>query len=379
MPRGVKGVRKAGQTRERLEALHQRRTEAFPADVMNARIDDPYQTSEASVLKCIQSWGSRISSGPSLLTRDHMKQLVNDASSVCLPPLTNLVNLMLAGTIDAAAADWISAGCLSALGKPGPTGAPKRDEEGRLQCRPIAAPETLYALAAKAATIEALPDVKAALAKEKQLGVKVSSACEAIIASIEVVMEDGDEDANDERVCLALQSDASSAFQTVSRAAVLKAVHKYAPRLVPFVRLFYGKDSRLVWGRRGPGNTSCVIIVSSDGVRQGCPPAMLCFYLDALKATQVAHPDVFIPSCADDTTVIGEPAAAAAAFVTLRTNMKAIGIWARTCPSATVFPRRRWHPRSPCPRAPPCPTTAWSPSAPPTAPLSTWTNTSLTS
>jgi hypothetical protein len=49
-------------------------------------------------------------------------------------------------------------------------------------------------------------------------------------------MEDGDEDANEERVCLALQSDASSAFQTISRAAVLKAVHKYAPRLVPFVR-----------------------------------------------------------------------------------------------------------------------------------------------
>jgi hypothetical protein len=241
--------------------------------------------------------------------------------------------------MDAEAADWISAGCLSALGKPGPTGAPKRDEEGRLQCRPIAAPETLYALAAKAATIEALPDVKAALAKGKQLGVKVSSACEAIIASIEVVLEDGDEDANDERVCLALQSDATAAFQTVSRAAVLKAVHKYAPRLVPFVRLFYGKDSRLVWGRRGPGNTPYVIIVSSDGVRQGCPLAMLCFclaYLDALKATQVDHPDVFIPSCADDTTVVGEPAAAAAAFVTLRENMKAIGM-AQSAPKCYGF------------------------------------------
>ena len=107
------------ETRERLEALHPRRIEAFPADVMNARIDEPYQTSEASVLKCIQSWGSRISPGPSLLTRDHMKQLVNDASSVCLAPLTTFVNLMLAGTMDAEAADWISAGCLSALGKPG--------------------------------------------------------------------------------------------------------------------------------------------------------------------------------------------------------------------------------------------------------------------
>jgi hypothetical protein len=56
---------------------------------------------------------------------------------------------------------------------------------------------------------------------------------------------------------------------------------------------------------------------------------MLCFclaYLDALTATQAAHPDVFIPSCADDTTVIGEPAAAAAAFVTLRSNMQAIGM-----------------------------------------------------
>ena len=28
------------------------------------------------------------------------------------------------------------------------------------------------------------------------------------------------------------------------------------------------QDSRLVWGRRGPGNTPCVIIISSDGVRQ---------------------------------------------------------------------------------------------------------------
>jgi hypothetical protein len=112
-----------------MEALHPRRTVAFPADVMNARINDPYQTTEASVLKCIQNWGSRISPGPSQLTRDHVKQLVNDMSSVCLAPLTDLVNLMLAGTLDAAAADWIGAGCLSALGKPGPTGAPTRDDQ----------------------------------------------------------------------------------------------------------------------------------------------------------------------------------------------------------------------------------------------------------
>ncbi len=108
---------------------------------------------------------------------------------------------------------------------------------------------------------------------------------------------------------------------------------------LPFVRLFYGKDSRLVWGRRGPGNTPYVIIVSSDGVRQGCPLAMLCLclaYLDALKATQVDHPDVFIPSCADDTTVVGEPAAAAAAFVTLRENMKAIGM-AQSAPKCYGF------------------------------------------
>jgi hypothetical protein len=281
------------------------------------------------VLKCIAGWGRRISPGPSLLTRDHLKQLVPDASSPCLAPLTTLVNLLLAGTMDDATVDWLSASSLSAIGKPGKDGELKRDSNGRLQCRPIAAPESIYALSAKVLLVEALPDVKDTLAAAKQLGVKVSSACEAIVASIEVFMQDGDDDALEERVCVAIQSDATSAFNTISRAAVVAAVHKYCPRMLPFVRLFYAKDSRLVWGRRGPGATPCFTIMSSDGVRQGCPIAMLLFglaYMEALNATQEQHPTVFIPSMADDTTVLGAPEEAAAAFVTLRAEMHKLGM-----------------------------------------------------
>jgi hypothetical protein len=52
--------------------------------------------------------------------------------------------------------------------------------------------------------------------------------------------------------------------------------------------------------------------------------------------TQTAHPDVFIPSCADDTTVVGEPAAAAAAFITLRGKMQAVGM-AQSVPKCYGF------------------------------------------
>ena len=225
--------------------------------------------------------------------------------------------------------DWLCASSLSALGKPDATGNIKLRDDGSPDIRPINSLETLFVLAAKAAMPAVVGRASQVLTRAKQLGVAVPSAVEAIVAAHKLYLETGDEEALDEAVMLAIQSDAVNAFNTIDRAAVLEAAMKHIPEALPFLRAAYAREGRCVWGCRGAGPQPFVVILSSNGVRQGCLWGGLLFalaYLEALLRVQEEHPDVLIPSLHDDTTVLARADGAAAAFGALKREMHALGL-----------------------------------------------------
>jgi hypothetical protein len=249
--------------------------------------------------------------------------------SPCLAPLTQLANAWLAGELDDETFDWLCASSLSALGKPDATGNIKTRDDGMPDIRPINSLETLFVLTAKAAMPAVVGRASEVLTRAKQLGVAVPSAVEAIVAAHRLYLETGDEEALDEAVMMAIQSDAVNAFNTIDRAAVLEAAMKHIPELLPFLRAAYAREGRCVWGCRGAGPQPFVVILSSNGVRQGCIYGGLLFalaYLEALLRVQEDHPDVLIPSLHDDSTVLGRVDGASPAFLALQRAMADLGL-----------------------------------------------------
>ena len=68
--------------------------------------------------------------------------------------------------------------------------------------------------------------------------------------------------------------DGRNAYDTVSRAALLRKLHQVAPALLPFVRLFYGQPSVYCWW---DASGTCRNIHQAEGCEQGdaLAPALL--------------------------------------------------------------------------------------------------------
>ena len=174
-------------------------------------------------------------------------------------------------------------------------------------------PESLYRLVSLCALAEVKKTVTEALARVQQLCVGVSSACEGIAAAVrlyltELEAPDADTEGAAERAWRAVLSvDASNAFNTVSRAAMLEAVLKHVPGLLPFARFSYARDSRLVYVNSAyqgaPGEELSRTFLSRTGVRQGDPlgPALFALAMvEALGRVQAQHPDTDVCAFADD-------------------------------------------------------------------------------
>ena len=125
--------------------------------------------------------------------------------------------------------------------------------------------------------------------------------------------------------CVAMSLDLSNAFNSVSRAHVLRALAAYpeaftaaAPFLIQRAPLFIPH-----------ANDQVFVIRSDTGVRQGDPMAMVLFALTTLRTTMTARyrfPDVTISEYADDISLVGPPRRVASCAATLAVNLKALGL-----------------------------------------------------
>jgi hypothetical protein len=287
----------------------------IPASVLNAR-PAPIQVSRDTLVGVLRRMRSGVAAGVSGLTNDHLRCLLpteTDGDLAALDPLLVFVNQVLTGEVDDETADWLCASKLVVLLKPDGAGGFKKRACGALDLRPIAMPESLYRLVSLCALAEVKQTVTDALARVQQLCVGVSSACEGIAAAVrlyltELEAPDADIEGAAWRTWRAVLSvDASNAFNTVSRAAVLEAVLKHVPGLLPFARFSYARDSRLVYVNSeyqgAPGEELFRTFFSRTGVRQGDPlgPALFALAMvEALERVQAQHPDTDVCAFADD-------------------------------------------------------------------------------
>jgi hypothetical protein len=287
---------------------------------------------------------SCVAAGVSGLTNDHLRQLFpvdTEPQQAALTPLLTFINMALAARMDEETADWLCASALVTLYKPDGEGGLKRRPDGLLDVRPIAIPETLYRLIALCGLQMCKGAISAKLTAMQQLGVGVSSGTEAIATALRLFMDEvtaGEDEfeATERLVSVALCVDASNAFNTVDRDAVLRMVLEVCPGLLPFVRMSYRREGRLVLANRGTGAERFRIFLSRTGVRQGDPLGPVLFALAAMEAmrkVQAVHPGVALPSYADDVNglIRAKGAAAAAAlttavFTSLKTAFAAIGV-----------------------------------------------------
>ena len=331
-------------TFELVNLLHQPERHAIDQALLSVEVE-PVVATPAALIAVLGKLRRGVAAGVSGLTNDHLRSLFpadTEPEQAALGPLLRFVNMVLAAKVDEETADWLCASVLVTLYKPDGLGGLKVRDDGRgLDVRPIAIPETLYRLVSLCGLHMCKDAISAKLAGVRQLGVGVSSGPEAIATAVRLYMGEitsgvDEEEASERLISVCLSADATNAFNTVDRDAVLRMVLEVCPGLLPFVRMSYRRQGRLVLANRGPGKERYRVFLSRSGVRQGDPLGPVLFALAAMEAmrkVQAAHPDVPLPSYADDVNGLirarGAQAAAdtsRAVYATLRKEFGAIGI-----------------------------------------------------
>ena len=239
--------------------------------------------------------------GPSGWTYEHIKA-ATQAGNCCA--LLGVINVMIRG--DLPHVPELLDSRLIGLEKPGGRGL-----------RPIAIGEVFFRLAGLCA-MAARPGAGRALAP-LQLGVRVKGGSQIIGHALSSgIAADPD--------CVTLQLDFRNAFNSLSRDAMLAAVAKCQPALLPFAAWAYRQPSRLIM-TRAPEHAAP--ITSECGVRQGDPCGGLFFSLttqDQLETIGLTHPDAAPLAYMDDTFLQGSAAAVTAAFSALCRLSAAVGL-----------------------------------------------------
>ena len=155
--------------------------------------------------------------------------------------------------------------------------------------RPIAIGETFRRLTSKVA-VDLITERAREIFEPLQLGVKTPNGCEAIIHAARQWFSRNSSDPGK----VAILVDVSNAFNTIHRAAVLRAVHVHFPFLSPWVDCCYRRESTQF---TSSGSVALHIIPSTGGVQQGDPLGPVLFALavhpaiaEARAVTETAHP-----------------------------------------------------------------------------------------
>ena len=217
----------------------------------------PLRVSPPAVNAAINSFSPGSAGGVSGLRPQHLKdglsRRVGDAGPRLLVELTNIVNLILAGSVPAPIVPIFVGASLTAFNK----------TDGGV--RPIAVGDTLRRLAAKCAT-QSVSARFTTIFAPSQLGFGIPGGCEAAAHATRRLIN------NPRNGDVFLKLDFKNAFNTIRRDHVAECFARQVPELLPFFNLCYKENSLLLFG-------SEFTLDSAEGFQQGDPLAVFGFCL----------------------------------------------------------------------------------------------------
>eukprot|EP00759_Apiculatamorpha_spiralis_P008116 PhF_6_TR15074/c2_g1_i1/m.23702 len=225
------------------------------------------------VKQALFSFNARTAPGAFCMRPEHLTECTNaDLSGELLFNLTSFVNLARQGHIPEEARNLFAGASLTGIFK----------KDGGI--RPIAAGETLRRLIGKVQAAAEIPRLREVL-EPLQMGVGSPMGAERIARIVENWRRANMGDKNK----VLFKVDLKNAYNSISRRAVLRALEKWAPNLVPWFWTTYGPLSRLRYGT--------YVVNSEEGVQQGDPLGPLFFALGihamVLRiAAEVPHLDI---------------------------------------------------------------------------------------
>ncbi|GJP82181.1 hypothetical protein CLOP_g12390 [Closterium sp. NIES-67] len=227
------------------------------------------------------------SGGPTGWVAEHLRDTFL-AFPHTLPSLLSVYQLWLGGRCPSAARSLLASSTLVALAKPNG------------DVRPIAIGEVLVRVLSRAVCLQLRDQMARVFLASQQFGVGVTCGTEVTVRGVVRALAD-------HPGWVVLQLDVANAFNSFFRDVLFQALHA-SPEfrcLIPFIRLFYGTPSDLIY-RAGRGVTT---MHSERGTRQGDPLSPFLYALTQRLALEpvLAGGDVQLWSYADDTYLVGPP------------------------------------------------------------------------
>jgi len=239
----------------------------------------PIQVSSQDVTDAMRTFPSGSAGGPDGLRPQHLKDMLSGpAGQEVIGPLTELVNLLLAGEVPDAVLPVLYGASLLAFNKKG----------GGL--RPIAVGYMLRRLAAKVSAQRVMVRC-AGILSPHQLGVGVVCGAEAAVHAARRFLQNAGPDN------IFIKIDMCNAFNSLHRDALFDSTLKYVPELFKFVEAAYAQDSILTFGS--------FKIQSAEGLQQGDPLVPLLFCLAVHDVLSLCDTDLKI-GYLDDLSLGGE-------------------------------------------------------------------------
>jgi hypothetical protein len=290
------------ETWKELKRLHPEASVEELREVERIRPDDqgsrkqPFQATVDAVNRALKS--SKITSSPSSsgVSYAHLKAI--GATPDGREAITKVTNFVLQGKTPRNST--LRSAKLIALSK------------GADKVRPIAIDETLFRLISRTVAKEMKDDFRDLLAPH-QFGVGTQGGQEAITYLI-------NENTRKGTPCT-LAIDMTNAFNTVSRAHLLKQVAIHVPELFPYAKWAYGSPNLLQWEGEE--------LYASRGIKQGDPLSSFWFSLairEPLRITADAFPNVQITAYLDDIQMQGGDSDTRQAYEMLQEEMEKIGL-----------------------------------------------------
>ncbi|KAL5713679.1 hypothetical protein ACHQM5_015733 [Ranunculus cassubicifolius] len=248
------------------------------------------------VAEGIKGFPKGTSCGRDGLRAQHLLDCLGGAASVLasdlLEGITSVCNLFLQGRCPSVLGEFVASAPLTPLLKPG----------GGI--RPIAVGTIWRRLVSKMAAKIVGQEVGPYL-EGNQFGVGVPGGCEAILHSVNRLMEEKGQCGS----YTMLLVDFRNAFNLVDRNVMLEEVQKKCPMLTPWVEFCYAQPGRLYYEDE--------ILWSSIGVQQGDPlgPLLFALVLHPLILKVVEECDLLLNAWyLDDGTIIGDTSEVAKAL-----------------------------------------------------------------